>query len=301
MAKPSPARDKARSVQEKGVKHETKSKTDSKTESSPIPSGKAVREWNKATELIRLFVATGFLSNARPQSLLFNSEPGSGKTELLERFMVNPQLSFASDLTSRGIHQILRKAQKGAVTHIVATEFQKFLMRKAATAENMLGTLTQALEEGVRETYIGDKLEDFGGARVGLIGAITGDTLGRRRAMLREVGFVSRVTIFKWGMPDAELKLVMQKISSGDESDLEPIVVQMPDKPVEVFLHPKLSDSFQNYVWRSFREHTKLRVFNRFRALAMASAVLEGRESVKAVDVERVGEFHDYWKQMEIG
>jgi len=259
------------------------------------------REWHRATELIKLFVATGCVANVRPQSLLFNSEPGSGKTELLERFMGNEQLSFASDLTSRGIHMILRKAQRGAVTHIVATEFQKFLMRKASTAENMLGTLTQALEEGVRETYIGNKLDDFGGARIGLIGAITGETLSKRRDILREVGFVSRVAIFKWGMPDEELRVVMNKISHGDETDLESVAVPMPMKPIHVELSPKLSASLQDYVWKSFREHTLLRLFNRFRALSMASAILNGRDIVKAEDVEFVGSYHPYWRVMERG
>jgi hypothetical protein len=259
------------------------------------------REWERAGELLKLFFATGYLENARPQSLLFNSEPGSGKTELLERFLGNPQLSFASDLTSRGVHQILRKAQKGIVTHIVATEFQKFLMRKASTAENMLGTLTQALEEGVRETYVGEKLEDFGGARVGLIGAITGDTLGRRRSMLREVGFTSRVAIFKWSMPDVELQEVMKKIGNGDTSDLKLISMSMPDVPIHVDMHPALSAVFQKYVWSYFRDHTVLRVFNRFRALAMASAALDKRDMVTADDLERVTAFHDYWIAMERG
>lgn len=269
------------------------------TQSKSKPSGKTVREWNRATEVVTLFTATGFIENARPQSMLFNSAPGSGKTELLERFMCNDQLSFASDLTSRGIMQILRKARVGAATHIVATEFQKFFMRKSSTAENMLGTLTQALEEGVRETYVGDKLEDFGGAQIGLIGAITGETLSRRIPLLREVGFLSRVAIFRWGMPDEELRLVMDHIAHGDESDLTPVRVAMPEKKVKVEMSVKLSDAFQKYVWQSFREHTPLRVYNRFRALAMASALLDKRDIVKPDDVERVGSFHDYWKQME--
>lgn len=259
------------------------------------------REWDRATELIKLFVATGWLANARPQSILFNSEPGSGKTELIERFMGCSQLVFASDLTVRGLYSILRRAEKRIVSHVVATEFQKFLMRKAATAENMLGTLTQAAEEGVGEVYIGDKLEDFGGARVGVIGAITGDTLNKRRDMLREVGFLSRVAVFKWRMPDDELQDVMRKISRGDQSDLSPIHMGMPEKPIHIDMHEKLSDVLRQYVWRDFRAHTVLRVFQRFRALSMASAAIDKRDSVKTWDVERVMAFHPFWKIMERG
>jgi hypothetical protein len=268
---------------------------------TPPPYQLHSREWDRATELIKLFVATGWVENARPQSIIFRSDPGSGKTELIERFMSCNQLAFASDLTVRGLYTILRKAEKRIISHLVATEFQKFLMRKASTAENMLGTLTQALEEGVGEVYIGDKLEDFRGARVGIIGAITAETLNKKRDMLREVGFLSRVAIFHWRMPDAELQDVMRRISRGDQSDLAGVHMAMPEKPIPIDMHEKLSDVLRQYVWRDFRDHTVLRVFQRFRALAMASAALESRTVVNAWDVERVMAFHPYWKIMERG
>lgn len=259
------------------------------------------REWDRATELIRLFVATGWINKIRPQSMLFVADPGSGKTEVLERFRGNAYLAFASDLTVRGLYTLLRGAKKGAYTHLIATEFQKFLMRKASTAENMLGALTQALEEGLGEVYIGEKLENFYGARIGLIGAITADTLSKRRDMLREVGFISRVAIFRWGMEFEELELVMNKIASGDSSDLEKVSMERPAGLIDVEMAPMYSEHIKRYVSESFRQHTLLRVFNRFRAIAMASAVLDGRRAVTKFDVSRVFAFHSYWSVMEKG
>lgn len=259
------------------------------------------REWDRGTELLRLFVATGWLADVRPQSIMLVADPGSGKTELLDRFRGVGGLNYESDLTVRGLYKILRSAVKGAITHLVAPEFQKFLMRKASTADNMLGTLTEALEEGVRQVSVGEKTEDFGGARIGFIGAITDETLTDKRKQLRQVGFISRVAIIRWGMSFEELNAVMTAIGNGDTTDLLQIDLRRPERPIRVDMSPVLSQQIQKYVTSKFRDHSILRVFNRFRALAMASAVLDGRKQVTAYDVARVFAFHPYWEIMEKG
>lgn len=257
-----------------------------------------MREWEKATELVRMFVATGWLENARSQSMMLISEPGSGKTELLDRFNPNPSLQYASDLTVRGLYQVLKRARSGQVTHIVATEFQKFFMRKAATADNTLGTLCQALEEGIFEVLVGDKPLNFGGVQIGFIGAITGDTMRQKTSLLRETGFLSRVAVFEWEMGTEELYGVMSSIGDGDKSDLIPVLLKPPQTKVVVHIPPILSRQFQDYVHNSMRDHTVLRVFQRFRALAMANAALDGRDIVHARDIEKVVAFQEYWKVM---
>lgn len=242
---------------------------------------------------------TGFIENARPQSLLFISEPGSGKTELLDRFQDNVFMQYASDITSRGLFPILKMARQGACTHLVATEFQKFFLRKSATAEATLGILCQAMEEGVGRMLVGDQPIDFGGARLGLIGAITHDTAKKWRGALRELGFWSRCAAFHWEMPLDQMRDVMRSITRGDHSDLVRVRLTVPDKRITVEFPEKLSTQFEDFVFQKFREHTILRVFARFRTLAMACALLEGREAVKAYDVEKVVAFDPYWSAME--
>lgn len=284
----------------------TKNKPSSRQQSQPkefksVEYVLPVREWDRGTELVKLFVATGWLANMRPQNLMLNADPGSGKSELLDRFRSVGGLDYQSDLTVRGLYKILRSAQKGAITHLVAPEFQKYLMRKASTADNMLGTLTEALEEGVRQVSVGEKTEDFGGARIGFIGAITDETLSDRRKQLRQVGFTSRVAIIRWGMSFEELNAVMTAIGTGDGTDLLHIDLKRPEKKIHVDMSPILSEHIQQYVTRKFRDHSMLRVFNRFRALAMASAVLENRKAVNAFDVAKVFAFDPYWEIMEKG
>lgn len=257
-----------------------------------------LREWECATELVKMFAMTGFIAGEQPQSMLLISEPGSGKTELLERFNENAFLRYASDLTTRGLHPLLRASRQGALTHVVATEFQKFFLRKSATAEATLGTLCQAMEEGVGEVLVGDRAEHFHGAQLGLIGAITHKTAEKWTNALREYGFWSRCASFKWEMPMAELRQVMRSITQGDKSDLAKIRLPVPDRKIPVKFPVSLSEQFEDFVFQRFKEHTLLRVFQRFRVLAMACALLEGRDIVQAIDVEKVVAFDRYWTLM---
>jgi hypothetical protein len=64
---------------------------------------------------------------------------------------------------------------------------------------------------------------------------------------------------------------------------------------VKVELPQPLSQQFEKYVLVHMRDHTVLRVFQRLRALAMGCAVLDGRDIVHAVDVEKVVAFGSYW------
>lgn len=246
-----------------------------------------------------MFALTGFVQNARPQSLLLISEPGSGKTELVDRFKPNAFLRYASDLTSRGLYPVLKAAQAGAVTHVVASEFQKIMLRRNHTAEATLGLLCQSMEEGVGEMLIGDHPVNFGGARLGVIGAITHDTVAKWKSGLRELGFWSRCAGFEWQVPLKEMQQVLRNITKSDRSDLEPVVLSPPKSPVFVEFPDRLSEQFETYVFDNFKEYTPVRMFNRFRALAMACALLEGRDRVKACDVEKVVAFNPYWARMQ--
>jgi hypothetical protein len=218
---------------------------------------------------------------------------------LVERFKGNSQLRFVSDITSRGLHPILKGAKAGVYTHLMASEFQKFLLRKSHTAMATLGLLCQAMEEGVGEVLIGDQEVDFGGARLGIIGAMTHDTAAKWQRGFNELGFWSRCAAFEWEVPFDQMKVILRRITDGDRTDLSRITIKVPSSPVRVHFPAVLSEQFEDYVIARFREHTVVRVFNRFRTLAMACALLEERDAVHAVDVEKVVAFSPYWERMQ--
>jgi hypothetical protein len=243
-----------------------------------------------------MVIATGAVANARKQSLILISEPGDGKTELIDRFDANPQLAYVSDMTSLGLEKILRRARNGQVTHVVANELQKVFMRKASTWAATLGMLCQALEEGVRENYNREHSVDLGGAQIGLIAGLTHDSARSKSKLLRETGFWTRVAAVNWEMPQSELFEVMRSISRGDRSDTSKVIVKLPENPIEVNFPEALSRQFEQYVFQQLREFTVIRLFQRLRAVAMACAILDGRDWVHPVDVEKVVSFGRYWR-----
>lgn len=255
------------------------------------------REWDRGTELVKLFLATGYIENCRPQSLLLAGEPGSGKTELLDRFRVNRSCSYHSDLTVRQLMPILRQVQRGVITHLVLTEFQKLMMRKQSVADNLLGTLVQAMEEGVGSVSVGPNTTDYSNTRIAVIGAITNGTVAKRKEYLAEMGFLSRCATIEWDMPPEEEKQIMDRVTEGDYSDLEPVHLARPAERVHVELSKPVGELINDYVWRS-RKGKAMRHHNRLRALAQASALLDNRDEVNERDVEWVRGFDVYWHRL---
>lgn len=245
-----------------------------------------------------MYVATGWLLDVGPQSLLLVGEPSSGKTELLNRFEQVPSLHFVSDITVMGLHRTLKHAKNGSTTHVIATEFQKLFMRKREAVQNLIGTLSQAMDEGVKNVDVGDNPQDLKGARVGFIGATTPQSYREQERFLGGLGFLSRLTAVDWEMPPDEVYGVMSAISRGDTSDLIPMVLTAPAKRLRVHIPQELSTQFQDWLWKRYRDDSALRLFKRFRALAMGCALLDGRDMVHARDVEKVVAFDPYWSKM---
>lgn len=266
------------------------------------------REWDRGTELLTLFAMTGWgiltvgrensEARPRPQSIVLVGPPGSGKTEMLMRFRGNRPMEFRSDLTVRGLWRILLYADKGRVTHVVLPEFNKTFQRKLSTAMNCMGTLTEAMDEGVWDAEVGPQRWAFNGARVGILGGMTGRTLNKRRAMLYEMGFLDRCAMLPWALPDEQRRDILRRIAHGDKADVARVVLPIPGKPVHVKMPVAVGDALAKYTWDQWPDEA-LRMMNRFRALVMAAAMLDGRESCRPVDIERaVFQFRDYWDRL---
>lgn len=249
------------------------------------------------TSLIALFSATGYIEGQAPQSLLLCGQPGRGKSELLLRFRHNPFMAFRSDLTVRGLYPILRAAKRHACSHVVALELQKYFLRKEAVANNLMSTLALAMSEGVGKINIGGRDEDFGGAQIGMIGAITKNTMARRGAYLDELGFLDRATVIQWDLDDAAIKEILKRMTSGDRSDLRPVLLPVPEDRVKITLPVTVGRKVERYVWARWRTDA-LRPIGRLRALTMAAALLEGRHTVALRDWERIESYDDIWQKV---
>lgn len=271
----------------------------------PKPEEDKRREWDRGTEMLGLFVLTAHLvpvndqiSRPRPQSILLVGPPGSGKTELILRFRNIKGIVFRSDLTVRGLWRLLKGAEKHRIHQVILPEFNKVFQRKIATAVNCVGTLTEAMEEGVWESDVGPMQWSFNGARLGVLGGMTGRTLRKRRGLLYETGFLDRCAVLPWTLEDKEKKDILHRMTVGDRSDLSTIHIDLPEEPIPVDLPPKIGQHLEDFVWEHWPDES-LRMLTRFRQLTMAAAMRDHRDVCKDDDIEAgVVQFSDYWGRL---
>lgn len=253
------------------------------------------RYWDRMAALISLFGLTGWLEGEFPQSVMLVGPPGRGKSKLLMRFRHTPFLSTESDLTVRQLYPLLRSAHRGTLTHLVAPEIQKFFQRKGAVADNCISLLSIAMSEGVGRVSVGPRMEDFHGAQLGVLGAITGRTMRRRGSYLDELGFLDRTSVIPWELADGEIRQVMDRITRGNRADIQPVVLPFPRERVKVRLPVEVGKRIKSYVWGLWRGDS-LRPLERLRGLVMALALFEGRTKVTLVDWKRIEAYDDIWR-----
>lgn len=257
-----------------------------------------LERWNQLTDFITVLLWTGQVANGRPQSCFLISEPGHGKTEMLERFKPNPQAWFWSDLTYRTVIHILRNKMRQNATHIVCTEFQKVINRKDQTAQNTLAILLQMIEEGVYVVGYGPRVIDLGGARMGILAATTLGSIVSKPRMIRELEINSRAFFIDARGTQEELEEIERRILRGDVRSLKPLQLAFPEQPVKVSVPPRVAAPLSK--WRIEMQRKGLPVYGnrtvaRFLRTLMGVTLLNGRDIARSSDVEYLYTFKKLW------
>lgn len=263
-----------------------------------MATAKVLRRWNELTDFIRMLAWTGFAKNGRPQSLFMLAEPGEGKTELLERFRANPHLSFYSDLTMRTVITALRDVQRGKVTHVVVTEFQKVIARRKNVAGSTLAILLQAMEEGVFRVGFGPQEHNLGGSRLGILAATTVTSMRQNPYLVTELAMDSRAYFIDASGSRAELMEIERRIAAGDTSALRPVIMRMPSRAVDVIIPESLGTKVRH--WVREMEQAKIRTYGvrtytRFLHTLRGCALMNGRTKVNTADLEQLYAFRRFW------
>lgn len=274
-----------------------------------------LREWDRATQFLSAFAISGFVAERtaqgeviplRPASVVLVGGPGSGKTELVERFKRSEWLTYHNDLTVRSLLPLLRKADQGILTHVAAPEFNKWFQRKAFVAENCIGVLCQAMEEGVYDYSVGGTTIHFNGARLGLFAGMTPRTMTRRREMLADMGFLSRICALEWQLPREEREEIVRRMNLGIVDDLDAIGLPRPQEKQQtngravVAWDSKLGEEVAKFVKLHWPDND-LRTFKRFKTLMLTRAYLIGKAKVTADEWSWLRSYDDYWQRMIVG
>jgi hypothetical protein len=249
----------------------------------PLPTDRD--RWQMLTYIVGAVSVTGRLEDGRPQSLLIIGPPSSGKSALLERYLppegmpLNQHMIFATSASQWGIRGILER-QVPRVTHLVIPEFQALTLRKSAVWDSFLGIMLPAMEEGVKDFYVGPKREQFHGARLGLITSVATTAFQDVQPQLSQSGFLSRLLVVHLNRTPENALKARRCYNAGDHSELRKVYVSLPNRPIKVRLASRLADIIDTYA-HALNSAEVHRVGNRFQALAKAAAFLDGKSEVQ--------------------
>lgn len=273
-------------------------------------SATPTREWDRATQWLSCYAISGFVAErtskgevipCRPASVLLVGGPGSGKTELIERFRTCSWMSFHNDLTVRSLLPLLKRAQHGVLTHVAAPEFNKWFQRKSFVAENCIGLLSSAMEEGIDQYSVGGEERRYHYARLGLFGGCTPRTMSKRRATLGEMGFLTRASVLEWELPREERDEILRRINAGIADDTMPIHLPRPEggERAVIAWDERLGAEVIQYIRERWPEND-LRTLKRFKTLLLARAYLTGRERVGVDEWDWLKSYEDYWERLVV-
>lgn len=254
--------------------------------------------WHRVADLVRLVAISTRVSNiSAPLNMILVGPPGDGKSQMVMRCQHLPHIRVVSDTTYTGLLRILRTVQDGLVSGIVVPDLGTLVGRRGETAKQTIATLAMAMAEGLRETSVGKRLHDFGGARLSLLTAITSKDLDMAQETLDQNGFLSRVLLVDFDLSFAELHAMLERKHRGDASLLRPLsfkkAMNKKDCPRRPILMAETYAKIARSWWVDLRRERDDRFFG-FRSgdylsgLLMASAYLRSADRVTREDVRFV-------------
>jgi AAA lid domain len=257
--------------------------------------------WQALTTLVGLSAITGRIVGESPQSLMIVGPAGNGKSALLNRFRLphgeeyhNSNLWYLTSASSTGITSVLQnKAVR--VTHLVAPEFQTFILRKGSVWASLLGMLLPAMAEGLHEVRNGPKMIHLGGAKLGLLAAMTYEAYQWHREQLRGTGFFDRMLVVHWHRSRDDQTLAQYLVNRGETRELTPVSLNIPEDPIAIHCSARLADRITKHA-AARTGSSVARGSVRLIALAKALAWTQGADEVSERHVDALFRFSVFWR-----
>lgn len=261
----------------------------------------AIPRWELLSDFIQIIMHTGFATNGRPQSVFLISDPGHGKTELLNRFSGATNAIVYSDITMQPFMRALKLAMENKVTHIIVPEFQKVISRRKDVSQNFLALLLEAMEEGVDKVSMGPSEENFHGARLGILGASTYDSMQKNTYLIDDLAMDSRAFFIDACATREEIMEIEKRIAEGRFESLTPIKVNAPDKRIEVRIPPKIALQCQPLVREMQAANIPvygIRTYARFLHVLRGMAIRDGKDYVMVKHFDELVSFKKLWLEL---
>lgn len=202
----------------------------------------------KVTEFIKIVLASGFLSDDKPLSLLLVAPVSSGKTTAIKQFKNNKNLVILSDLTAYGVLETYQKElENGEIRHILIPDLLNVIVRKKNTVEQLLMFINSSSEDGLfpSRTYsieIKNYIKPFG-----WVICVTEDAYKKKKRFLDAVGFTSRFLTIHHKYSMEQVQEILERISNEEKFDLPSIIFKDKKNKIKVSGNPVIFKELQTY------------------------------------------------------
>jgi hypothetical protein len=246
-------------------------------------------------EILKRVFASGYIKNAYPLSAIIVAGIGGGKTSVLKRFScseTNKGIFIISDVTAFGIvKSCYNELRNGKIRHIVIPDLITPMSKAKSTRDTFISFMNGLIEEGIMriETYAVQVSEPI---KCGLVTSIAKEDFltGYRRDTWHKTGFISRMIPISYSYEQTDIIKILETIHQGIKNGVS-LELNLIDK--EIKIDEKMANQLIPYAMNLGKELNDVypfRQMKQFIILAMANALLEGRETVEQKDIDWVKE-----------
>lgn len=247
---------------------------------------------NEIKEIVKLCVASSFLKNERPISVILLADPECGKTSILYSFNYKKYKNIMKITKPRAsVLEELMKQSKDGLNYIIVPDLIRMTYSGKSTSQNLVSFLNSAIEEGVTEisTYEGGhaNITTFDKPKfLGLATALTRTSMNDRRKGWHKIGFFSRFLPVSYSYTLEQQKHIRKNIYDGELfDDLELLNI---GKAKNIQCNGKFPAMFEEDIIKLAKEEGLygFRYARQFRIILMSSALIKGRNKVTMTDVK---------------
>jgi len=249
--------------------------------------------------LITLILASAYIKGERPLSAMLTSQVESGKSSLLYEFEGNRWTEWVSDATAWGIAKNYgKKLKSGELRHLLFPEFSMPSSKKYETVSGLDAYLTGLIEEGIGKitTFALKDIETRAPYGCGIILCISKEDLALKRKRWFRIGFLSRLIPISYTYNEPTKKAIRNYIKLRQYQQDKKVKLELPPEQQEIELPIEFADRLENLVPRLI-EGTNLFGFRwqrHLQRLAMANALISGRDIVNLADYDKVESLTEY-------
>lgn len=229
-------------------------------------------------KITKLVLASGFLKNQRPLSLMLIGEAGLGKTEIISHFC-GKNAFFSTDLSKFGVLNILK--ENPSITHFIIPDFIKVTQKRRSTTDDLISLLNAFTEEGLTNFNLYNFQAKFKNRRGGIITATTSASYNQHKKNWDRIGFVSRMITCSFSYNHDTIQKIMDYIEHENFSFQEK-QEKLSFKKIEVSTPFFLNKQFEKISESKFRTQKQLQT------LAKCNALINHRKEVSQEDIDEV-------------